>query len=71
MSKRGRWWNGETDRFEVSVCETNAMEVLQTLSCPMQLSLHFSAGGAGESEATCQFQSVGMIILDELHDVPA
>ena len=47
------------------------MEVLQTLSCPMQLSLHFSAGGAGESEATCQFQSVGMIILDELHDVPA
>jgi len=52
------------------VCETNAMEVLQTLSCPMQLSLHFSAGGGGKSEATYKFQSVNVIILDELHDVP-
>ena len=46
------------------------MEVLQTLSCPVQLLPQFSEGSEGESEGTHQLQSVGVVLLNVLHDVP-
>ena len=51
------------------MCEIGTMEVFQTLSCPIQLSLHVSEGGCGKCEATCQFQSVDMILSNEFHNV--
>ena len=35
----------------------------------MQLLSHFSEGRGGGSEVTCQFQSVGGVLFDVLHDV--
>ena len=34
--------HGDTYAFEVPVCETRPMEVLQTLGCPMQLLSQFN-----------------------------
>ena len=42
---------GDTDPFEVPVCETDIVEVLQTLGCPVQLLLHLSEGGDGEAKS--------------------
>ena len=52
------------------MCEVRPVEVLQTLSCPIQLLPAFSEGSGGGSDVTHQVQSVGVIIFDELHDVP-
>ena len=45
------------------------MEVLQTLSGPVQLLSQFSKGGGGESEGTNQVQPVGVVIFNVIHDV--
>jgi len=37
-----------TDAFEATVCKTDAVEIFQTLGCPIQLSSHFSKGSGGE-----------------------
>ena len=50
--------------------ETGTMKVLQTLGCPVQLLSRLSEGSSGESEVTYQFQSVCVIILEVLNDVP-
>jgi hypothetical protein len=50
--------------------EIDTVEVLQTLSRPMQLLSHSSEGRGGKSEVTHQLQSVCMVILNEFHDVP-
>jgi len=50
--------------------EIDAVHVLQTLGCTVQLSLDFSGRSGGEREATHQFQSVGVILANVLHDVP-
>ena len=49
--------------------ETGAMEVLQTLSCSVQLLSHLSEGSGGGGEVAHQFQSVHVRIFDILHDV--
>ena len=60
----------DADPFKVPVYEIRPVEVLQTLSCPVQLLSSFSEGSGGGGEVTHQVQSVGRIIFDELHDVP-
>jgi len=52
------------------VCETGVVEVLETLGCTVQLPPHFSEGCGGKSEATYKFQSVGVIVFNELHNIP-
>jgi len=59
----------DTDPFQVPMRKIGIMEVLQTLGRAVQLSLDFSGGGGGDSEVTHQFQSVGMIRVNVLHDV--
>jgi len=61
----------DTYPLEVPVHKMGIMKVLQTLGRAVQLLLDFSEGGGGDSEVTHQFQSVGMIRVDVLHDVPA
>jgi len=39
---------GDTDPSEVPVCKTDPVEVFETLSCPMQLSLYFKTGNSVE-----------------------
>ena len=50
--------------------ETGTMKVLQTLGRPVQLLSRLSEGSSGGSEVTHQFQSVSVIVVDVLHDVP-
>jgi len=52
------------------VCETGTVEVLQTLSCPVQLLPPLSEGNGRESGVTYQLQPVDCILPDVLHDVP-
>ena len=59
----------DTDSFEIPVCETGAMEILQTLGCPVQLFPHFSEETSGKSDATYQLQPVYVIISYVVHDV--
>ena len=46
------------------------MDVLETLGCAVQLLSHFSEGSGGGSGATYQVQSVGLILLNVVHDAP-
>jgi len=45
------------------------MEVLQTLSCPVQLLPHISKGSGREKEVVYQFESVDGVNFDVLHDI--
>jgi len=60
----------DTYPFEVPVRKVGIMEVLQALGRAVQLLSDFSEGSGGDSEGTHQFQSVGTIPVDILHDVP-
>ena len=40
MERRG------TDPFEIPVCNTDPVEIFQTLGCPVQLSSYFSKGNS-------------------------
>jgi len=57
-----------TDPFEITVCEMDVVEVLQALGCPVQLSSRLSERNGGDSEVAYQFQSVGLMIFNVLHD---
>ena len=46
------------------------MEVIQTPSCPVQLLSQFSERSWRKIEGTYEFQSVGVVLFDVLHDVP-
>ena len=52
------------------MCEVLIVEVLQALSCIMQLLGHLNEGSDGDREATYQFQSVGVILSNVFHDGP-
>lgn len=64
-----RW--RDTDPFQIPMRNLAAMEILQTLGCPIQLSWDFNGGSGRKSEVTYQLQPVCGVLLDELHDVPA
>ena len=70
VKTRNRSQSEETDSFEIPVCETGTMEVLQSLGCPVQLPSHYNGGSGRWSEVTYQFQSVGVILSNVLHDSP-
>jgi len=50
--------------------KTDTVQVFQTLGCTVQLSLNLSRRSSREREVMHQFQSVGVILADVLHDVP-
>jgi len=68
MSKRISFQRKCTDPLKVPVCNLVVMEVLETLNCPVQLSPQLSEESDGQSEATYQFQSIGVMIFDIFHD---
>ena len=51
------------------MCEICTVEVLQTLSCPVQLLSHFCEGSGMDCTVTYQFQSVDVISSEVLHNV--
>ena len=60
----------DTHPFDIPVRDIHSMEVLQALSCPVQLLSRFSEGSSRESEGAYQFKSVSVVFPDVLHDVP-
>ena len=61
---------GDTDTFEIPVYEMSIVKVPQTLGRVVQLLSHFSGGSSREVKTTNQFQPIGAIIFDIVHDGP-
>ena len=59
-----------TNPFEVSMYETGTVNILQALSCPVQLLVTTQLKKWEENEVTYELQSVDGILLDVLHNVP-
>ena len=70
MSKGNHFESKGTDTFEVPVRETNTVKILETLSCVVQLPLHFSRKSGREMAITHQIQSIDGVFLDIFGDIP-